>query len=206
MAQYIPHPALQGMEMGNRASQQRMNIYAQAVAEAASTINREAAARAQAARDIAKMTGLIQGGFGPGGQELMKDARSPTPEFMAGYRKLLSQSAAAQKGVNPNVTEGDNTLEGGYDLSSPADINYADIYDWAAKQNAPKVSTSNEPTTFTTVPVTTVEPQIPVAVAPQPVSSPSEVPISLMTPDEQQAITRRLMELSGIRPREIYRR
>lgn len=205
MAQYIQHPALQGMEMGNRASQQRMNIYAQAVAEAASTINKEAAARAQAARDIAKMTGLVQGGFTPTGQE-MTSPRAVTPEFMAGYRKLLSQSAAAQKGVNPNVTEGENALEGGYDLSSPIDINYADIYDWTAKQNAPKVSTRNEPTTFTTVPVTTVEPQIPVAVAPQPVSSPSEVPISLMTPDEQQAITRRLMELSGIRPREIYRR
>lgn len=205
MAQYIQHPALQGMEMGNRASQQRMNIYAQAVAEAASTINKEAAARAQAARDIAKMTGMVRGGFDLTGQPL-KEPRAVTPEFMAEYRKLLSQSAAAQKGVNPNVTEGDNTLEGGYDLSSPADINYADIYDWTAEQNAPKVSTRNEPTTFTTVPVTTVEPQIPVAVAPQPVSSPSEVPISLMTPDEQQAITRRLMELSGIRPREIYRR
>lgn len=205
MAQYIPHPALQGMEMGNRASQQRMNIYAQAVAEAASTINKEAAARAQAARDIAKMTGMVRAGFDLTGQPSTVP-RAVTPEFMAEYRQLLSQSAAAQKGVNPNVTEGDNTLEGGYDLSSPIDINYADIYDWTAKQNAPKVSTRNEPTTFTTVPVTTVEPQIPVAVAPQPVSSPSEVPISLMTPDEQQAITRRLMELSGIRPREIYRR
>lgn len=63
MAQYIPHPALQGMEMGNRASLQRMNIYGQAIAQAVDALNKQAAADAQAEIDLLAKIGAMQSGI-----------------------------------------------------------------------------------------------------------------------------------------------
>lgn len=60
MAQYIQHPALQGMEMGNRASSQRMNIYGQAVAQAADAINRQAAADQAYENELMKYQALME--------------------------------------------------------------------------------------------------------------------------------------------------
>lgn len=65
MAQYIQHPALQGMEMGNRASSQRMNIYGQAVAQAADAINRQAAADQAYENELMKYHALMEAKINP---------------------------------------------------------------------------------------------------------------------------------------------
>lgn len=98
MAQYIPHPALQGMEMGNRASQQRMNIYAQAVAHAADAINKQAAADAAFENRLLEMQAL-------GGQAVSSDgsvrAASGTPpqNFAPEAWKMLMLRKMSRAGI-----------------------------------------------------------------------------------------------------------
>lgn len=60
MPQYIEHPALMGMRMGNQASMQRMNQYGQAVNQAAETINRQTLADQAYENELLKYQALME--------------------------------------------------------------------------------------------------------------------------------------------------
>lgn len=100
MAQYIEHPALRGMEMGNRASLQRMNIYAQAVAQATEALNKAAAERQNQWYQLQRERDLMKAGINPRSYE--RTPYAPDTYGLDLEQTLVGQQAAAE-GINPQT-------------------------------------------------------------------------------------------------------
>lgn len=64
MAQYIEHPALRGMEMGNQRSAQRTNLWGQAITQYVDALNKAAMADRAQAYDSMRRQAEIAAGVG----------------------------------------------------------------------------------------------------------------------------------------------
>lgn len=107
MPQYIQHPALVGAQMADEMSRQRMNLYGQAVAQAAGAEYAETAAQNAAERKALYNLDMINMGLNPEtGQPLQ--ARPKTVAYPQTLGRI-QQNRAAELGINlsqsPNVPE-----------------------------------------------------------------------------------------------------
>lgn len=101
MAQYIEHPALRGIEMGNRASQQRMNIYGQAVSQATEALNKAAAERQRQWYQLQQDRAALKAGLTPRTYQPL-GVKPPLDYGLDFEQALLSQQFGAE-GVNPQT-------------------------------------------------------------------------------------------------------
>lgn len=123
MAQYIEHPALLGMRMGNQASQQRMQGYQQAV-------DRNTVAQLQAAqlRDQRMYELMRERDALKSGQPVVRDGRvvvpagTPPTNYGLDVEKYLVQQQAAAQNRNPQVAVGKPGWSTGPNVAPSTDI------------------------------------------------------------------------------------
>lgn len=123
MAQYIEHPALLGMRMGNQASQQRMQGYQQAVDRNTVAQLQAAQLRDQRMYDLMRERDALKSG-----QPVVRDGRvvvpagtPPTNYGLDVEEYLLRQQAAAQN-RNPQIDVGETGWSYGPNVAPSIDV------------------------------------------------------------------------------------